>query len=59
MKLTNWFDRLFYVFGPFGIAAAIYHDCPVIAAVIAFCFGNLFQIELQKWIDRQDSEAEE
>lgn len=51
MKLTNWFDALFYFFGPFGIAAAIYNDSPILAAGMAFCFGNLFQIDLRKWIE--------
>ena len=50
----SWLDRLFYVFCPVGIVAAIRMDCPWMAVVMAWCFGNLFQNDLRKWAERID-----
>ena len=51
MIVRNWFDVLFHLCAPFGVAAAIYNDAPILAAGMAFCLGNLFQIDLRKWIE--------
>lgn len=55
MKLKNWFDLLFYCMAPFGIAASLYNGLPLLAVGMAFCFGNLFQIDLRRWIESQET----